>query len=162
MAAALVSPQFWLKLLWKARKLVVTGLRLLSWMKVMAKKNSFHAATPETRATVRRPGQLRGSTTRSMTCSSFAPSIRAASSKSRGSPTRQVQAGHRIGARPGDNTHTDDGSDGQDCAVHHGRREVALCPSGREVLEDGREWQTKGVASYLGVGLEGVEDQDYE
>src|SRR5215211_789828 len=72
----------------ECRKLVVTGLRFLSWMKVMAKKNSFHAWTPVTSATVRRPGQLRGSTTRSMTCSSFAPSMRAASSKSRGSPTR--------------------------------------------------------------------------
>src|SRR5215203_2607340 len=73
---------------------------------------------------------------------------------------RQVQPRHRIGARPGDDTHPDDGSNGQDCAVHHGRREVALCPSGREVLEDGRVRQTKGVASYLGVGLERVENEN--
>src|SRR5215213_164773 len=75
--------------------------------------------------------------------------------------TRQVQAGHRIGARPCDDADADDGSDGQDGAVHHGRREVALGPRRREVLEDGRERQSKGVASYLGAGLEGVEDHDY-
>src|SRR5215211_6339524 len=73
---------------------------------------------------------------------------------------RQVQPRHRIGARPGDDTHTDDGSDGQDGTVHHGRREVALGPRRREILEDGREWQTKGVASYLGAGLEQVKNDN--
>src|SRR5829696_499072 len=74
--------------------------------------------------------------------------------------SRQVQPRHRIGARPGDDTHTDDGSDGQDGTVHHGGREVALGPRRREILEDGREWQTKGVASYLGTGLERVKNDN--
>ncbi len=42
MPAALVRPQFWPKLLWKARKLVVIGLRLLSWM-----KRFFYLALPK-------------------------------------------------------------------------------------------------------------------
>jgi hypothetical protein len=65
--AALVRPQSVLKLLRKAQKLVMIGLRLLSWIKVTANKNSFHAAIPLTRAMVKKPGQLRGSTTRSST-----------------------------------------------------------------------------------------------
>ncbi|MNC90051.1 hypothetical protein D3C83_60960 [compost metagenome] len=88
MAAALVSAQFWLNRLWKARKLVVTGFSSCDCRMVIAKKNSFQAISAATRATTRTPGHAKGITIRVKTCNSPAPSTRAASSSSRGNARR--------------------------------------------------------------------------